>query len=109
MGNGPTFNAILVYDGLGQEVTEGKWQIPKPVPDPNQPIEDLFLNFEGIHVPGGISRIHFRDFIEVDHLTYGYAIPEPAALTFTIAGGAALLFRRRRAPHPRGRSHALGA
>ena len=95
LGTGPTFNTILVYDKNGIEVTEGQWRIPKPAFNPNLPIEDLFLNFEGIHVPGGISSIHFRDFSEVDHLTYGYAIPEPSAAWLAMGAGIWLLRRRR--------------
>ena len=97
LGTNPDFNMILVYDSNGQEVTNGEWLIPKPISNPNQPIEDLFLNFEGIYVPGGISRIHFRDFREVDHLTYGYAIPEPSAAWLAAAAGLCLLRRRRSA------------
>lgn len=96
LGNNPNFNVILVYDSAGQEVTEGSWLIPKPVSNPNQAMEDLFLNFEGIYVPGGISRIHFRDFREVDHLTYGYAIPEPSSGWLAMGTGIWLLSRRRR-------------
>ena len=94
-GSSPTFNAILVYDANGIEVTNGEWQLPRP--DYNLPYleEDLFLNFAGIHVPGGISRIHFRDFVEVDHLTYGYAIPEPSTVWLAAAGGWLCLRRRR--------------
>jgi hypothetical protein len=95
LGDDPDFNIILVYDRNGMEVTNGEWRIPKPIPDPNQPIEDLFLNFEGIYVPGGISRIHFRDFREVDHLTYGYAIPEPSAAGLAL-GSVFWLMRRQR-------------
>jgi hypothetical protein len=97
LGNGPAFNTILVYDKNGVEVTAGQWQIPKPVFNPDLPIEDLFLNFEGICVPGGISSIHFRDFSEVDHLTYGYAIPEPSTTGLAAATGLWLLRRRRSA------------
>lgn len=97
LGNGPTFNTILVYDKNGVEVTAGQWQIPKPVFNPDLPIEDLFLNFEGIYVPGGISSIHFRDFSEVDHLTYGYAIPEPSTTGLAAATGLWFLRRRRSA------------
>ena len=96
LGNGPAFNVILVYDRNGVEVTEGQWQIPKPVFNPNLPIEDLFLNFEGIYVPGGISSIHFRDFTEVDHLTYGYSIPEPSAALLATAAGLLCLRRKRK-------------
>jgi hypothetical protein len=96
LGNGPAFNVILVYDRNGVEVTEGQWQIPKPVFNPNLPIEDLFLNFEGIYVPGGISSIHFRDFTEVDHLTYGYSIPEPSSTLLATAAGLLSLRRKRK-------------
>jgi hypothetical protein len=93
LGTNPDFNVILVYDRIGQEVTNGEWLIPKP--PTGQAIEDLFINFEGIYVPGGISRILFRDFREVDHLTYGYAIPEPSAGWLAAAGGWLWLRRRR--------------
>lgn len=96
-GGEPTFNVILVYDRNGIEVTNGEWQIPRPNYDIPYLEEDLFLNFEGIHVPGGISRIHFRDFIEVDHLTYGYAIPEPSTTWLAAAAGLWLLRRSRSA------------
>jgi len=94
--NSPAFNLILVYDRDGMEVTNGEWQIPRP--DYNLPYleEDLFLHFEGIHVSGGISRIHFRDFLEVDHLTYGYSIPEPTAALLATAAGLLCLRRKRR-------------
>lgn len=96
LGASSNFNTILVYDASGNEVTNGDWLIPKPPWNPDQPIEDLFLNFEGIHVPGGISRIQFRDFQELDHLTYGYApIPEPS--TISLGGVAAVGLLRRRA------------
>ena len=79
LGSNPDFNLILVYDSAGHEVTEGNWLLPKPPVNATIPIEDLFLNFEEVYVSGGISLIHFRDFRELDHLTYGYAIPEPSA------------------------------
>jgi len=96
LGTDPNFNVILVYNSAGQEVTQGSWLIPKPIPDPSKPIEDLFLNFEGIYVSGGISRIHFRDFREVDHLTYGYSIPEPSAALLATAAGLLSLRRKRK-------------
>ncbi len=94
---GGLFNNIFVVDSLGNEVTGGAWQIPKPLlsdPLPEDP-SDFFMHFEGLHVPGGISRIHFRDFVEVDHLTYGYAIPEPSAVWLAMGSGFWLLHRRR--------------
>jgi hypothetical protein len=96
LGTNPDFNVILVYDRIGQEVTNGEWLIPKP--PTGQAIEDLFINFEGIYVPGGISRILFRDFREVDHLTYGYAIPEPSAVCLTLVSALCFLPRRRANP-----------
>ena len=77
-------------------MTQGLWQIDKLPLNPNLPIEDLFLNFEGIYVPGGISSIHFRDFTEVDHLTYGYSIPEPSAVLLATAAGLLCLRRKRK-------------
>jgi len=96
LATGPTFNVILVYDRNGLEVTNGEWQIPKPNYDLPYLEEDLFLNFEGIHVPGGISMILFRDFAEVDHFTYGYSIPEPSAALLATAAGLLCLRRKRK-------------
>jgi hypothetical protein len=93
-GTGLLYNSIFVYDRDGNEVTGGEWKFVRP-PDLAVPIEDLFLNFHGIYVPGGISRIHFRDFLEVDHLTYGYAIPEPSAAGLAV-GSVFWLMRCRR-------------
>jgi hypothetical protein len=96
LGSSPSFNSIFVYDASGQEVTGGDWLIPKPPWNPDQPIEDLFLDFEGIYVPGGISSIQFRDFSEVDHLTYGYApLPEPGTIPLAGLATTMLLLRRR--------------
>jgi hypothetical protein len=95
-GTGLLYNSIFVYDKNGMEVTGGEWKFVRP-PDVFIPVEDLFLNFYGIHVPGGISRIHFRDFLEVDHLTYGYsAIPEPASAGLAAAAALAFGLRRKR-------------
>jgi hypothetical protein len=93
---GPNFNVILVYDRNGVEITNGAWQIPKPNYDIPYLEEDLFNNFEGIYVPGGISMIHFRDFLEVDHLTYGYSIPEPTVTLLAPAAGLLCLRRKRK-------------
>ena len=96
---GGLYNSIFVYDAGGNEVTGGAWQIPKPLlsdPLPDDP-SDFFKYFAGIYVSGGISRINFRDFIEVDHLTYGYAIPEPSAAWLAAAAGLWLRRRRRSA------------
>lgn len=94
---GQLFNSIFVYDKDGNEVTGGLWQIPKPLlsdPVPENPA-DYFSHFEGIYVPGGISRIQFRDFIEIDHLTYGYSVPEPSGWALASTGLLVQLRRRR--------------
>ena len=83
-------------------MTNGEWRIPKPNYDLPYNQEDLFLNFEGIYVQGGISSIHFRDFLEVDHLTYGYAIPEISTGLLTLAAGTLILARRARSGITRG-------
>jgi hypothetical protein len=97
-GTGNLYNSIFVYDKDGLEVTGGAWKFVRPPVSaiPSDPAE-YFLNFYGVQVPGGISRIHFRDFLEVDHLTYGYsAIPEPASAGLAAAAALAFGLRRKR-------------
>jgi hypothetical protein len=94
-GSGLLNNFIFVYDRDGNELTQGEWKFIRP-PDVPTAVEDLFLNFYGIYVPGGISSIHFRDFVEVDHLTYGYSIPEPSAALLATAAGLLCLRRKRK-------------
>ncbi len=95
---GGRYNRIFVYDRNGNEITGGAWQLPKPMlsdPIPEDP-SDYFSHFAGIYYSEGISRIQFRDFVEVDHLTYGYSIPEPSAALLVTAAGLLCLRRKRR-------------
>jgi hypothetical protein len=95
-GTGMLYNSIFVYDKDGAEVTGGEWKFVRP-PFSEIPADpaDYFLNFYGIYFPGGISRIHFLGFDEADHLTYGYAIPEPSSLWLTLGARIGTLRRRR--------------
>ena len=95
---GGLYNSIFVYDRNGMEITGGAWQLPKPMlsdPIPEDP-SDYFSHFAGIYYSEGISRIQFRDFVEVDHLTYGYSIPEPSTALLATAAGLLCLRRKRR-------------
>lgn len=90
---GGLYNSIFVYDKYGNEVTGGEWKLPR-LHYTEDDLDSIFTDFEGIYVPGGISRIQFRDFAYVDHLTYGYApIPEPGALSLAGVAAASLLRR----------------
>jgi hypothetical protein len=44
----------------------------------------------------GIESLYIHNVISIDHLQYGYAIPEPTTLGLLAAGIAAGWFRRRR-------------
>ena len=59
------------------------------IPQPNSfPGDTRQHRFFGIHVPEGIWRLNIRNVRQMDHLQYGYAIPEPSAAG--LAAGAAL-------------------
>lgn len=91
---GGLFNSIFVYDKDGNEITSGEWKLPRIHYTEND-MENIFTDFEGIYVTGGISRIQFRDFNYVDHLTYGYApLPEPNTVSLAGLTVAGLLLRR---------------
>lgn len=52
--------------------------------------------FFGIHVTEGIWRLNIRNVRQIDHLQYGYAIPEPETALLTGAALTLLAGRRRR-------------
>lgn len=94
---GGLFNSIFVYDKEGNEITGGEWKLPR-LHYTGADAGNIFTDFEGIYFSGGISKIQFRDFADVDHLTYGYApMPEPGALSLAGVAAVGLLRRRARA------------
>ena len=58
------------------------------------------FQFVGVHAPQGIGAIasDFNQRLYVDHVQYGYAIPEPSTALLTATAALAAASRRRRAP-----------
>ena len=92
------YSEISAYDSSGLEITEGLWRVLQPRVAPGTPVTSSIADrFTGIYYPGGISGVFFRYNTLLDHLQYGYAIPEPAA-TLLLAGVAVSTLLRRRRP-----------
>jgi hypothetical protein len=58
--------------------------------------------FVGVYAPQGIGAIQSRNNfnLSIDHVQYGYAIPEPGTALLTATAALAAASRRRRAPAP---------
>ncbi len=58
------------------------------------------FQFVGVYAPQGIRAIqsNFNERLFVDHVQYGYAIPEPGTALLTATAALAAASRRRRAP-----------
>jgi hypothetical protein len=58
------------------------------------------FQFVGVYAPQGIRAIqsNFNERLFVDHVQYGYAIPEPGTALLTASAALAAACRRRRAP-----------
>ncbi|MES2709835.1 MAG: PEP-CTERM sorting domain-containing protein [Verrucomicrobiota bacterium] len=89
------YEKILVYDAGGMEITAGNWRLEIPVIAPGA-LSTSVHRFVGIYYEGGISRISFPGTTTIDHLTYGYAIPEPSSGALLLGALGAALNRRRR-------------
>ena len=92
------FPAYLVYGPDGSLIYTGTlFGNTFPTIGPNV-TDDTFIGF---YASEGISRLVPTEFFayQIDHLQYGWAIPEPSApLSVLLAGSVALLRRRRTAP-----------
>ena len=90
------YRHISAYDTTGNSFT-GEVQISyaiQPVTTPYfSTVDDKFIGF---YHSGGISKIIVGIGI-IDHLQYGWAIPEPGTITLSGLAAALLLTRRRRA------------
>ena len=95
---GPDFySTILVYDAFGEEITGGLWQILQPRRPSNETVFSSNQDrLAGIHVPGGISKVVFMSDGIVDHLQYGYTIPESGTTFLAAAACLTPFFSRRR-------------
>lgn len=51
--------------------------------------------FFGIEVESGITRLNIRNVAQIDHLQYGYAIPEPSVIGLLLPCGLMALRRHR--------------
>lgn len=64
------------------------------IPPMSFPGDTRTHRFFGVQVDSGITRLHIRNVDQIDHLQYGYAIPEPGMAVLALA--AALLIATRR-------------
>ena len=67
-----------------------EWSVPVDTPI-GSPLRQRFI---GLHSTEGISRLFISNVHQIDHLQYGYAIPEPSTAVFLLA--VLGLLRRRR-------------
>ena len=66
------------------------------IPPQSFPGDTRTHRFFGIHEESGISVLRLNNVAQIDHLQYGYAIPEPGAGLLASTGVFLLLARRRR-------------
>jgi hypothetical protein len=111
LGGLPTYVGIVVTDGYGQN---GYPQATAEFYGPNDNIlgvlNSLYENFNvdttdddwflGVYNPTGISRIRLWNYgtgstnLEVDHLQYGYPVPEVSSLALALSALATLVAAR---------------
>ena len=91
LGRYPTYVGFVVTEALdpfsevefstqsltGPESPEGGYDPLTWEPDITFPGDTRQHRFFGIHAASGISRLDILNVRQIDHLQYGYAIPEP--------------------------------
>ncbi len=92
LGRYPTYLGFVVTEALdpfsevefgtqtltGPESPEGGYDPLTWIPRPNSfPGDTRQHRFFGIYAPQGITRLDIQNVRQIDHLQYGYAIPEP--------------------------------
>ena len=92
-----SYSLFSAWDGNGHLVSTPPFRIEdiqvSSFPGLNSTIGDQFF---GIYSDTGISRIVILRKRAIDHIQYGWAIPEPgSAVLVLVAGGCGLLVRRR--------------
>jgi hypothetical protein len=92
-----SYSLFSAWDGNGNPVTTQPFRIEdtqvSSFPGLNSTIGDQFF---GIYSDAGISRIVIQRKRAIDHIQYGWAIPEPgSAVLVLVAGGLGLVLRRR--------------
>jgi len=71
----------------------GKKSMETPPSFPGDPRQHRFF---GIYAPQGITRLDITNVRQIDHLQYGYAIPEPATTALALGGLALFIGCRRK-------------
>jgi hypothetical protein len=110
LGRYPTYVGFVVTEALdpfseveygvstfaGPESTEGGYDPLTWEPSITVPGDTRQHRFFGTHASAGIWRLNIDNVRQLDHLQYGYAIPEPGTVALGLS--ALLLFglRRRR-------------
>ena len=92
-----SYSLFSAWDGHGNPVSTQPFRIEDIQftgnPEPKSTIGDQFF---GIYSDTGISRIVIQRKIYIDHIQYGWAIPEPGSAVLVLAAvGLGLLVRRR--------------
>lgn len=90
------FSEVEFVTGPGPESPEGGFDPLSWIPQPNSfPGDTRQHRFFGLYAPQGIDRLDISNVRQIDHLQYGYAIPEPS-LSVLVMGALGLCSRRRR-------------
>jgi hypothetical protein len=80
-----------LYNWFGESTYDPRSWTPN-----NFPGDTRSHRFFGLYLEAGIESLYIHNVISIDHLQYGYAIPEPTTFGLLAAGIAAGCFRRRR-------------
>ncbi len=90
-----SYDLFRAYDGLGNDVT-GDIRVKMVRLPPSTPSTSTLGNqFIGIYSDNGISKVLLAG-TALDHLQYGYAIPEPGSALMLATAGSLVLLRRQR-------------
>ena len=91
-----SYSLFSAWDGNGNPVSTQPFRIEdiqvSSFPGPNSIIGEQFF---GIYSDTGISRIVIQRKRAIDHIQYGWAIPEPGTAVLVLAAGGFVLLRRR--------------
>lgn len=110
LGRYPTFVGFVVtephsyFENIDLTVLTPTWSEDWPsgydpliwIPELSFPGDTRTHRFFGIHVERGITRLDIDNVAQIDHLQYGYAIPEPEAVILLLMGAAPGCLRRRK-------------
>jgi len=91
---------FIFRDPSGRDLNNDSEYDPRPWFDPGELLRgDVETHrFIGIHSSDGIQSLSIENAFQVDHLQYGYAIPEAGTTVLSMIAATAGLFRRRRSP-----------